>query len=208
MKRFIRSAALAAGVLALVAGSTPPAHATTIASVTFLATAQVHGGIGWPIVTLPVGPLLKIDCLVLPGDPIGPTNCHPVYANLRTITITSTVCVDAVVNFNKPGAQAVSAGVCTITAAGTISGHCGISGGQVSGTYTDSTGATSSFSVHFAEAGAWVISGHADRGGTPGKVKGGAIAVPVVASGGQSCANKTQVDLTLLGELTFLIPTS
>lgn len=212
MKRFIRLAALAVGVLAMVGAVTPPAHATTIIETTFIAQVTVTGGIGYPVITLPTPTVPTVQCLdPLPdGNPV--PNCHTHYNDhIRPATIDSRfVCTDESTHINKPGKALEHTGACSFQGSGYVTGHCGLGGGQFQGFYRDSLGQTYFFQIHFTDNfGQWAITGHVTKQSTgrTGKITGEANAMPVPEPGGQSCTTKTQRDFILIGESTIFIPT-
>lgn len=210
MKRFTRLATVALAALTLVGGVTSPAHATTKAEVAFTGTLEVTGGIGYPLVTLGTT-TPGTSCLTLPGDPV--PQCHPVYDHQRTVSLTANIsCRDEVTNTNKAGKPAATTGACSISAGGTITGHCGLSGGQLSGNYVDSSTNSYDFNVHFTEvAGKLTADGHITKrnSGRTGLLKITGLAIPEASlPGGPSCTNKTQERFIVSGNATGTIVTA
>ena len=217
MKRLTRLAAVAVGVLAMVGAVTTPAHANTTAEITFTGTATVTGGIGYPN-TLPIPPETPTtQCLdPLPdGNPV--PNCHTHYTHhQRSVSFFSDNCVDAGVNVGKLTKVPAFAGPCSIVApTGYVTGHCGLSGGQVTGTYVSSEPQVFEFNVHFSGVGGeLVITGHVTKPSTgqSGKITAVVTAVPVIetpvlTTPNQSCTNKTQEDFNIVGEATGVTTT-
>lgn len=80
----------------------------------------------------------------------------------------------------------------------------------MTGIYIDSLGQLYFFSLHFSGVGGeLVITGHVTKAATgrTGKIAGEVTALPEIVLGGPSCTNKTQVNFTLVGETTIVIPT-
>ncbi|MDQ3756774.1 MAG: hypothetical protein M3394_02870 [Actinomycetota bacterium] len=203
MKRFAKLAVLAAGLLGLLGTNVPAAHAQTVVATVFVANINVAGGLGYPVLTLPIPPTIgDLECLPLTGgNPVldAIPNCHlDNDEHLRAVTVSSNVCVDATVSVTPPDA---SAGACVFQGGGYVEGHCGLSGGQVTVTFTDSAGNTYTISIHFTGVGgALVLTGHVTGGGTNGKFLGAALAIPPTpTTPGQSCLNKTANDFLVVG---------
>lgn len=208
MKRFIRVAGVAVGVLATVAVPTPPAHAHTTAEATFIGYLTVVGGFGYPVLTLQVtAPGTSCLAFLPDGNPV--PNCHPVYDHQRMMLFYSvTFCTDEVTNVAKASKPLETTGACGIYASGTLTGHCSLSGGQLSGTYVDSWGQPYDFDVHFTEVGDWVITGHVTKRwtGASGKIVGDVrVWSEADFTGNQSCINKTQEDFIVVGETQVVI---
>lgn len=213
MKRFTRLAALAVGVLAMVGATAPPASATTIIETTFVGSATVTGGLGYPVVTLPTPTTPRVDCLdPLPdGNPV--PNCHTHYVDHEhNVVVASDIeCRDESTNIDKPGKAPQHTGGCVFNGSGHVSGHCGLSGGQVTGTYRDSLGQLYDFSVHFTGVGGeLVVTGHVTKQATGrhGKITGEVTAAPdVLGTTGQSCTTKNQQRFIIAGETRIVIQT-
>lgn len=206
-----RLMAVVVGVPALVGVMTPPANATTVIETTLIGTMQVHGGLGYPVVTLGVT-VPGVSCLdPLPsGDPV--PNCHPVYDHQRSIFMGSTtVCQDGATNTLKQGKALVHTGACSFGASGVVTGHCGLAGAQMSGTYVDSLGQAYDLSVHLTSVEhRWTLVGHVTKRSTgrSGKITGEIWYTPEQSPpGGPSCTNKTQERFIIGGETVIVIPT-
>lgn len=210
MKRFNRMAVPALGSLALLGTFTLRADATTVAETTFSGNIRFIGGLGYPVLTLPTTVTVPtVACLPLPTDPV--PQCHPVYDHQRLAVYSSNTCVDEAIHVAKPGKPLESTGGCNTTASGTVSGHCGLAAGELSGTHIDSKGQVYTFNIHFTEVfGEWTLTGHVTKQSTgrTGSIAGEALASPQPSQpGGQTCTNKTQEDFFLIGETTIAIST-
>ncbi|MDQ3756412.1 MAG: hypothetical protein M3394_00975 [Actinomycetota bacterium] len=212
MKRLIRLAAVAAGLLGMLGTTVQPAHATNVWAGAFVGTATLSGGLGYPVITLPVTPLPELMCnlplngLVTSAIP----NCHlhnPDQSHQRNVSASATVCVGLSVNILK-AEPPVSGPLCSFFVAGYVTGHCGLSGGQVGGTVTIG-GNTYRVSVHFTGVGGTlVLIGHWTNAADPshhGLLVGVTLAVPVPTVTtdppglGNSCTQKTASVFNLVG---------
>ena len=207
--RLVRLGVVAAGVLGLFGTYLPAAHANTTLEAVFLADVTVTGGIGYPVVTLPVPPPVPgRTCLPLNGvlDAVDDlVNCHFVYDHQRAVTGGSAECEDVAANVDKPGKAPAHAGPCQFLVWGTVTGHCGLSGGQVFVTFTDALGQTFTLDLHFNGVGTVLaFTGHWHKAGSNqhGKVVAEAVAVPVPEIGGRSCLTKTQEQFLVAGTAT------
>ncbi|MDQ3756776.1 MAG: hypothetical protein M3394_02880 [Actinomycetota bacterium] len=203
MKRFAKPAILAVGLLGLLGTNVPAAHAQTVVAVVFMANVNVSGGVGYPVLTLPVPPTVgDLECLPLAGgnpalDAI--PNCHlDNDEHPSAVVVSSNGCVDATVSLSPPDA---TAGACVFQGGGYVEGHCGLGGGQLTLTFTFSNDDTYTTSFHFTDVGGvLVLTGHVTGGGTNGLFVGAALAVPPTPlTPGQSCLNKTANDFLFIG---------
>lgn len=213
MRTRLRRLALAGGILALLATATPPAHGLTTIRATFVATVTFETGLQYPVVTgLPIeGP--TTHCLPLNGA-IALPNCHNRFNTPIRFTLTSVACTDVSLNIDKGPLPPLHVGGCLLVLTGTVSGHCGLSGGQASGFYISSLGQSFAVSVHFNSVGPKVVfSGHWQKQLThPGEPQQHGLVVgfvdailPTAAlTPGQSCTNGTAQDFTLVGDSSLV----
>lgn len=205
MRRILAVAVFVVATLAIP--TTPSAHALTVVDTVFSATVTVTGGIGDPLTTLEPDPRPRFDCLPLQGDVLT-VNCHSVYHHQRQVTVASNICLEMALHPAK-NAPLGQAGACSFTGTGFVTGHCGLSGGQLFLTYVDSAGGITVISLHFEDIGPYVlIMGHWSSAslGQHGLIGGMANAVPVPDPSGQrSCAQKTQEDFVIVGK-AVLVP--
>lgn len=143
MSTLRRGVVLVAGVLGLLATAAPPASATTIVSVVFQGTATLSGPLGFPCVGPGGTPDASNKCPIIDTtdtaqiDITSTTNVTvPIGGNTRSFVFSSGPCVGLGVNVNKPKPDPVVVGTCTIAAAGTVTGHCGLSIGRGTATVT------------------------------------------------------------------------
>lgn len=207
-RRTVVVLAVVVGFLALPAR---PAAATTLIKTVFDLTISVDGGLGYPVWTLAPQTPASI-CLPLPdGDLVG--NCHPAFDHQRSFEGHDFACVDQTAHVGKQNKAATPHfGACSIAVEGTVSGHCGLAGGQFTITYTDSLGLWLLGNAHFAVVGVTVsVTGHITKHGNPhvGKITGEATAFPTVPDDmfSGSCLDKTEDTFTVVGTTRIVIPT-
>ena len=221
--RLARLGLLGVGVLALLGSTTPPAQAHTDAVATFQAVATLDGGLDYPCILGPDpdGTLTGLPCpptpitgfdLPLQGQPVN-TNTHVEWTgNRRGVSILSTVCTsEGVQGLNKPS-PGPFVHTCTIATGQNpngkqnyVRGHCGLSGGQVYVTLTDSLGQTYDADIHFTSTATVInFTGHWRKRGVPsqhGKIVGTntALAAGEPLTTTNSCTNKTARIFNLTG---------
>lgn len=208
-----RPAIVLLATIGLLAMPARPAAATTLIKTAFDVTVTLDGGLGYPLWTLDVQ-TPPSACLPLPdGDLVGPTNCHLVFDHQRTFHGEDFACVDQSAHVDKPNKVTTPHfGACSITLDGTVTGHCGLAGGQFTLTYTDSLGLTYVGGAHFTVVGVSVyITGHVSKPGSPhvGKITGVATAFPTVPDDtlSGSCLDKTEDTFTVVGTTRVVIST-
>jgi hypothetical protein len=226
--KLTRLGVVATGLLGLLSTTAPPAHSATVMTAAFEATVVLDGPLDYPcnptvpgLPCPPPAPTLVTD-LPLPGE-ISPTftNFHLDYGhNLRNIAgIAPVLCTDAAANVLKDKAP-THEGDCGFSNPipkepvpsgnqNTVSGYCGLSGGQVTVNFTDALGQTFYVDLHFTgEATTLTFTGHARKraDGQTGKVVGEGVAVPLpdvlVPPSGNSCLSKTATRFTVVGTVT------
>ena len=219
--RLARLGLLGVGVLALLGSTTPPAQAHTNGVVTFQAVATLDGGLDYPCIltidpTLPCPPT-PTDVLDLPlqGQPVN-TNMHVEWrGNRRGVSILSTICTsEGVQGLNKPS-PGPFVHTCSFATGQNpngkpnyVSGHCGLSGGQVYVTLNDSLGQTFDADIHFTSTATLInFTGHWHKRNVPsqhGKIAGSNSATAAGDPGTttNSCTNKTARIFNLVGSFT------
>jgi hypothetical protein len=223
---FSRVGAIAFCVLTLLATATP-AHARTTLLIKYVARITIPGGKGYPMTTLPTpaptilvgSPLQTIahlvggahpqsNCLPLP-TPVPDqclTNSHWTFDHVRQIRVTSVMCTSTTLTVNKPDTPPMHTGACTFTSIevpgkpNTVSGHCGLSSGQVQILFTDALGENYRFDLHFKATNVIIITGHVSKLGSSqrGLFVSVANAVPEPRDN-QSCTTKSQEDFLVVG---------
>ena len=219
MKRFTKLAVLFASILGLVGTVVPPAHADYVFDAAFTAVANLDGPLGYP--GTPVGstdlvpgvttPLPTLECN-LPLNVLGTTesltNCHVDYHhNTRVVTAGSATCTQVgVATPDKSLASGVSD--CLFAGSGTVSGYCGLSGGQIKNINYFNGHAFVTLDIHFdGVASLLVITGHwfkpSENPDQHGKVVGVVVAIPPLPTlTAGSCTNKTATTFQLVGTAT------
>jgi hypothetical protein len=170
--RTARFGVLVAAVLGLMATMIPSASATTVKEITFVGNATIAGGLGYPVITPP---------------------------NHYGFTLSSTVCVKESVSTPDKPAPKVGPDLCSITAAGTVWGHCGLSTGAGVVTLENLLleKATRSLPFTFTGVGGELIV----QGGSGNETIIGVVtAVPTTGS----CTNKTATGFTIVGTATYV----
>jgi hypothetical protein len=229
--RLIRLGLVTTAVLGLLGTTAPPAQSATYMLVVFDSLVNLDGPLSYPCVgsttidlfLCPTNPRLVTD-LPLPTDVGGiPTNFHVDYGhNKRHITNKSVIlCEDVAFNIAKGGKAPAQAGACSFflipkepvpTAdQNTISGSCGLLGGQITFELTDDLGQKFYADLHFTGNPTITFTGHVRKraSGQTGKVVGEAVAVPLPDNvgpppSGNSCLSKTATLFTVVG-LLYLV---
>jgi hypothetical protein len=213
MKRIIRLAVLTAGLLGLVGTTAPPAHANYVFAIAFVAQANVASGLDYPCAPTTGDPTLTT--FTLPCPPTPPTvntlplnglfaapNVHLDYGhNRQAVTVAPQVCVGAAVATPEKSLFGQPAAVCSFAVGGTVSGYCGLSGGQVRGTVFNGHSILN-VDIHFnGIAGVIVFDGHWNKpiDDQHGLLIGATLAIPPLPGSGQSCLDKTARTFTLVG---------
>jgi hypothetical protein len=194
---------VAAGLVALLCTSAAPVGATTHLSAAFQGTMTLDGPFSYPcvgasaidITLCPASPRLVTDLPL--ADDIVPTNFHIDYGHNKRhiISLGTTVCEDAAENLNKNDKAPTHVGACDLLLTpkttptaddNTVSGHCGLVGGQCTLLFTDALGQTFLLDIHFTSVfppPTLLLTGHARKlTGSPqqtGKLVGEAEAVPL-----------------------------
>lgn len=189
-------------------------------------TTTIDHTVAWltQFISWATGAGVELDCsLPLNGEVTGAIpNCHPVYDHVRTVnTLTTAICVAEGGNVNKANKMAAYAGLCAVKLIdtpkpnppeNTVSGHCGLSGGQVSieiAVINTIDGMVQTFTadIHFiGVATTLLLVGHYTKVGSPsnhGLVIGEVVAVSNPAGG--SCLNKEATLFEIVGG-AVLIP--
>jgi hypothetical protein len=215
----VRLGMVVAGLVTLLGATTPPAHADLLATIVFEATAHVGPGLGYPCTTAGAGPFgfdtdylclttfpadIGIVGLPLPGSTSHPENVVPnqhvtFHDNPNVVAFGSTLCIGF--GFSAGKLNTVEAPSCTFGGTGTVTGHCGLAGGQVTGAGTLGTQAFV-FDLHFNAFGPDIlITGHFSIDGQNGKAIGTAVAIAPTPffTPGESCFDLTAGTFELLG---------
>ena len=223
----LRLALFAVGVLALLGSTTPPVQAHTDSVVIIQAVATLDGGLDYPCIlgpdpdsTLtglpcPPTPTTVLD-LPLQGDIGINTNNHVEWrGNRRGVSLLSIICTsEGVQGFNKqpPKEPGLYIHACSFATGQNpngkpnyVSGHCGLSGGQVYLTLHNALGQTFDADIHFTSTATLMnFTGHWRKRGDPeqhGKVVGTntANAAGDPGTNTNSCLNKTARVFILTG---------
>lgn len=207
-------------VVGLLATTTPSRADTTATITAFTATATLGAGLDYvcnPFVPgLPCPPPLGTRVCDLPLNPADPVdiNCHQDYGHNRTsVNIATTTCVGTFTTVNKPGKEPEHAGNCTASTtadpkpnAKTVTGWCGLAGGQVALKVTDPLGQVYFLDLHFTVTkDNIVLNGHYwkfARGTTTnhGKVIIEGEVLPITGS----CTDKTARGFLITGRGDFI----
>ena len=216
--RRLRVAVLLAAVSDLAGTAVPPAQAQTgYAKAVFIGTATTTSPLSYPC----VGPGSTTDLSKCPGigntgtvttyTPTGATTSTnvPIGGNSVGFTFASTLCVGQASTVTSTG---VGAGTCSISAAGSLTGSCGLSVGRGTATLTFPSmfGPPPTFTVNFAWKGAnqkLRITGTV-AGSTASYVTGEVEVTPVptvnilpTTTIGNSCSFKTATVWLVRGEI-------
>jgi hypothetical protein len=160
-----------------------------------------------PTTTLPCPPTGQVPPLIvflpLQDDPI--PNTHIDYHhNRRAVTVTDTQCVGVTVATPEKSLFLQPPAVCDFIVTGTVTGWCGLSGGQVSGPIFN--GHSFIFvDIHFNGLGGVItFDGHWFKpiDNQHGLLLGVTTATPPLPGSGQSCLDKTARTFTLEGAAT------
>jgi hypothetical protein len=229
--RFARFGMTVAMSFALLGTTTPPAHAVTVATVAFEAIAGIDGPLSYPCVGVatidsslcPINPQLATD-LPLPGDSV-PTNFHIDYGHNKRkfLGLATVLCEVTGGNVAKVGKQILNAGPCAFFVLpkqpvptadeNTVSGYCGLLGGQVTEQFVDAVGNAFLLDIHFDEVGGvWEFTGHVTKLSGPlqtGLLVGTAQWTPLPSTvlppdPGNSCVRKTATVFTLVGTMAIV----
>ncbi len=210
--RFVRVLIVVASVAALVAGGAPPVAAFTGASLTLAGNISISGGMGYPCT--PIGSTFDCPPTVgvavapepdgLPGVAISPSGPS------RSFAMGSKSCVGQEDTVAKPGKLPTSVGLCSLQAAGSLTGRCGLARGAANGTATLAAilafqqGFT--FTVRITWIGTfWYLAGAVVKTNTgeSGTLRGTLRVVPDPVAG--SCATGTATHFTFVGEVDIVI---
>lgn len=186
---------LAAAVAAIALGIPSMSSAKTAGTIVFTGSAFVTcpsspgGGMAYPVAMPPFG-------LSLAATP----------ARQCIWGFSSSMCINGISNFNKSPKGPVAAGLgCTITAAGNVTGWCGLLNGAGSGSFTDSTGNSIPWTnLSFTGlGGAVMLHGGVEKPNGQRGVLSAIVEIidPVLGSG--SCLNQTATSWTLAGVAEF-----
>ena len=176
MKKLFRIAFVGA-LIAAAFSVAPSAQAQTIlGSVTFTGSAHVSTGLSYPVLGA---------------------------EETRNFTFASDTCVDADVTDDPDASVGTN---CSISASGTVTGYCGLSTGQGSGTYVSSNRGTYTYSFEWTSVGGeLIITGSiSDADGNSGPLAGIVTAIPPLPApvgSGQSCTTGNAQDFTIVGEV-------
>jgi hypothetical protein len=211
IRRSARTGAILMAVLGTAATFVPPASAEGVKDLAFQGTANVTGGLGAPVLTGTPSLTAKSQ----PDKKNPPFNVTG--GNTRTGTFASTTCagVSAMPKPEKPTPAGQGPFTCSIGAAFTVDGFCGLSDGKGTGTATgtSATGVTQTIGYKFtwfSSAMELVLMGNWWFGGGPepappfidGDLVGVVNAVPVTGS----CTNKTATGFLIQGTVTLTHP--
>lgn len=201
-----------ATTIALVSATTvlapPPAQATTVNTVVFAGSMTTSGGMGLPCTpsTTPGGPKcnpgVTTKLYPLPGPLPDNTKVNPGGGNVNAHTFSSTVCIDATANVDKPGKAFTHAGTCAFTGSGSVSGWCGLNLGEGFGSFLDALGQVYTVEYNFNVFGTvMIVLGHTTKlsNGQTGLLLLTGTILPQPF--GTSCTHffATQYQITLIG---------
>jgi hypothetical protein len=204
--------------MGLVASSAPPAHAFVESDLVLDGTATVGNGLAYPCITG--------KGAVPPGVPaVDVAKCTSKLANVVPFTFNGTargvtVKVDKSKCKSAPLNTCVQVSEYTLNSSGTVSGWCGLSIGQGSGTITKSANIVSTkpdannppITFNFTWTGiggVLLITGTATRGTLTGGVVTGsplALVLPGNVVGAGTCLNKAPKSFRVVGPVTVVWP--